>query len=223
MEQTSWEKHYTRERAELRYPDENLVRLLRKNLLPAGSNHPLLAIDLGCGSGRHLRLLEDLGVPLIAGLDSSYNALALSCGSSSARLIQGENTRLPFRDESADIAVAWGSLHYAAKDDLPIMLSEISRTLVVGGHLFATLRSSRDTFLKKGIHLGNDTWRTDINDLRGSIASFFDEDELKVAFSIFGYFRYGLMERTLIGDTAARISHWIIHARKQTKGASIQR
>jgi len=214
LEQAYWEKHYTRERSELRYPDENLVRLLRKNLPPTDDLHPVLAIDLGCGSGRHLRLLEDMTVPLIVGLDSSYNALALSCGGSTARMVQGENTRLPFRNNSADIAIAWGSLHYAAKEDLPVMLSEISRTLAVGGQLFATLRSSRDTFLKKGTHLGNDTWRTGIIDLKGSIASFFNEDELREAFSIFGYFNYGLMERTLIGDTAARISHWVIHARK---------
>lgn len=93
------------------------------------------------------------------------------------------------------------------------MLSEIIRILSRGGQLFSTLRSARDSHMKKGTHLGDDTWRTGVDDIRGTIASFYNEDEMRSAFSVFAEFKYGLMERTLIGDTGALISHWVIHAR----------
>jgi SAM-dependent methyltransferase len=213
MRETSWESHYTAGKSELLYPDENLVRLLKKNRL-LGSPAELTAVDLGCGSGRHLRLLADLGIPRVIGLDSSYNALVISRRQCPGPLLQGNNLSLPLKSGSADIVIAWGSLHYNNKYDLIAMLEEILRILKIGGCLFATLRSSRDTYLKRGRHLGNDTWITDLNDISGSTASFYNEDELKVSFSIFSEFTYGLMERTLMGDITALISHWVIQARK---------
>ena len=76
MKEASWETHYTAGKSELLYPDENLVRLLKKNRL-LGSPGDLTAVDLGCGSGRHLRLLSDLGITRVIGLDASYNALVI--------------------------------------------------------------------------------------------------------------------------------------------------
>ena len=94
------------------------------------------------------------------------------------------------------------------------MLSGIRRILRPGGQFLATLRCSRDTYLKKGRHLGNDTWVTDLKDIKGSMASFYNEPELRKELSIFGEFTYALMERTLMGDLSSLISHWVIHARK---------
>ncbi|MBP7736747.1 MAG: methyltransferase domain-containing protein [Spirochaetes bacterium] len=213
MEASSWESHYTAGKSALLYPDENLVRLLRKNPLlesPAG----LTAVDLGCGSGRHLRLLADLGIPEAIGIDTSYNALVLSGKQAPGALIQGDNQRLPLKNECADIVIAWGSLHYNNKYHFMGMLEEILRILKSGGYLFATLRSERDTYLKRGKHLGNNVWITDLSDISGSTASFYGEGELQVAFSIFSAHTYGLMERTLMGDITSLISHWVIEARK---------
>lgn len=213
MQTNSWEKHYTAGKSELLYPDENLVRLLRKNpLLASPGGHT--AVDLGCGSGRHIKLLNDLGLSRVVGLDSSYNALVISRKQCPGPLLQGNNLHLPLRNDIADIVICWGSLHYNNKYDLMTMLEEILRILKKGGYLLATLRSARDTYLKRGSHLGNDTWVTDVNDISGSTVSFYNEEELKVAFSIFNSVTYGLMERTLMGDITSLLSHWIIEARK---------
>ncbi len=213
VETSSWESHYTAGKSALLYPDENLVRLLRKNPR-LGSPAGLTAVDLGCGSGRHLRLLADMGIRKTIGIDRSHNALMLSVKQAPGTLLQGDNLRLPLKSECADIVIAWGSLHYNNKYDFMGMLEEILRVLGSGGCLFATLRSERDTYLKRGKHLGNNVWITDLNDIRGSTASFYSEGELKTAFSIFNSFTYGLMERTLMGDTTSLISHWVIEARK---------
>lgn len=214
MKAQSWDNHYTSVKSELLYPDENLVRLLKKYIPHAGDPSKITAVDLGCGSGRHMKLLAELGLSESVGIDTSFNALVISRKHCPGSLLQGNNKHIPLKDNVADIIIAWGSLHYNNKIDLITMLEEIQRILKNNGCLFATLRSSRDTYLKKGKHLGNDTWITDLHDINGSIASFYTEDELKTAFSIFREFTYGLMERTLMGDMSSMISHWIIQSRK---------
>ncbi|MBN2157752.1 MAG: class I SAM-dependent methyltransferase [Spirochaetes bacterium] len=213
LKDESWEAHYGKEKSELIYPDENLVRLLKKNLAGLGDTPKITAVDLGCGSGRHLKLLGDLGISNAIGLDPSAKALAMSRRHYPGTLLQGNNKQIPIRDQAADIVIAWGSLHYNSKDDLKEMVDEIHRILKPDGFLFATLRSSRDTYLKKGKHIGNDTWITDLSDIQGSMVSFYEEHEMRTAFSIFTEFSYGLMERTLIGELSSLISHWIIEAR----------
>jgi ubiquinone/menaquinone biosynthesis C-methylase UbiE len=209
-----WDRHYESAKSELLYPDENLVRLLRKQLINAADAAAMTAIDLGCGSGRHLKLLAECGVTAIVGIDASATALDISRKHHPGPLLQGDNKRIPLKDRIADIVIAWGSLHYSNKIDLIAMLEEINRILKKDGCLFATLRSSRDTYLKKGRHLGNDTWVTDLPDVKGSTTSFYSEDEVKTAFSIFSEFSYGLIERTIMGDISSLISHWIIQSRK---------
>jgi hypothetical protein len=94
------------------------------------------------------------------------------------------------------------------------MLDEIKFILKTNGLFFATLRSSRDTHLKRGEHKGNNEWITDLNDISGSSVSFYSEEELQKEFSIFSHFEYGLIERSIIGDINKIISHWIISAKK---------
>lgn len=210
----SWDRHYGSAKSELLYPDENLVRILKKHVLNAGDISAMTAVDLGCGSGRHMKLLAELGLTEIVGIDASFEALVISRKHCPGPLLQGNNKHLPIKDKVADIIIAWGSLHYSNKIDLIAMLEEIQRILKRDGCLFATLRSSRDTYLKKGRHLGNDTWITDLHDINGSIASFYSEDEVNTAFSIFSEFSYGLIERTIMGDMSSLISHWIIQSRQ---------
>jgi hypothetical protein len=94
------------------------------------------------------------------------------------------------------------------------MIGEILRILKKGGRLFGTLRSSRDTYLKKGTHRGNDEWITDARDIRSSLVSFYREDEVKDALSGFSDCSYGMMERTLAGDLSSVLSHWFYWAEK---------
>jgi SAM-dependent methyltransferase len=213
MKNKSWDLHYTRDKSFLLYPDENLVRLIKKNIPTENIINPdFNSIDIGSGSGRHLKLLKNLDVKNIIGLDISLEGLQLSKKHLPLPYIQNDIKNLSFKDNSFDLIIAWGALHYDYKNNLIIMLNEIKRILKPGGFLFATLRSARDKYLKKGNHLGNDQWQTDLNDLDGSIVSFFTEDELKNHFKIFPNFEYGLLERSIIGDTSKIISHWVISA-----------
>ena len=208
-----WNSHYSKSKSDLSYPDENLVRLLAVKFPDIENREKLKVLDIGCGSGRHLMLLKNYGFKNFYGTDYSLNALSLSNEYFSSSLINCDNKNLPFADNSFDIAIAWGSLHYSDKKDFEIMLGETRRVLKKEGNLFATLRNERDSYLKTGTHLGEGTWRTGLDDLSGTTVSFFREDELKKYFSTFRECSYGWMERTIIGDTSKVISHWVISAK----------
>ena len=212
MSLTQWQSHYTRKKSELNYPDENLVRLLSAYM--KHNQVPLSAIDLGCGSGRHIKLFHDFEINNIIGIDNSINALKLSSTEEFKRLVLADNTAIPLKSESVDIAVAWGSLHYNHKRDLPVMLNEIHRILKKEGRLFATLRSTRDTMLKNGVHLENNVWQTSLEDISGAVVSFFDENELPKYFTHFSSMQYSLIERSIMGNMESRVSHWVVQAVK---------
>ncbi len=212
MIKSEWNSHYKKNKSVLSYPDENLVRLVAREL--NNSSADINAIDIGCGSGRHLALLENFGVSGIYGTDYSYNALDICKKAGYNNLVNCDNTKLPFTDGMFDIAIAWGSLHYSTKEQTALMAGEIRRILKTNGSLFATLRRDNDTYLKTGTHLGNNTWNTGLNDLSGTVASFFSIDEVKGIFINYSDLRIGWMERTIVGDTEKVISHWIISAKR---------
>ncbi len=211
-----WDKHYKSAKSVLMYPDENLVRLTKAYLGNKSDKEieSLSVVDLGCGTGRHLKMLLELGIKQVTGLDNSMNGLKICKELYAVPLVQAENNYLPFEDSSFDAVISWGSLHYCTKDMLAKQIKEIHCVMKTGGRFFGTLRSGEDTYLKKGKHIGNDTWITDLKDIKNSVVSFYNENELKSYFKIFNKFEYGIIERTIIGDIQKRISHWIFWAEK---------
>ncbi len=210
----SWERHYRREKSSLSYPDENLVRLLSHQLKDRNAER-LTALDMGCGSGRHLRLLADMGLGTICGSDYSIEGLRHSKRFSEAGLINSLNSAMPFKDNSFDIVISWGSLHYSHKEETGKMIDEVRRILNAGGVFLGTLRCERDSYLKRGTELGNNTWATDLQDLSGSVVSFFNLEEIKELFKNFPCPRFGIMERSPLGDIESIISHWFFSAVKE--------
>jgi len=91
------------------------------------------ALDLGCGSGRHLVLLGGHGLRP-TGIDSSASALAKSRRSTPAvPLAQASVDALPFADAVFDCVVAWGVLFHLHPDHLRRALGEIRRVLPPDG------------------------------------------------------------------------------------------
>ncbi|MBN1499452.1 MAG: class I SAM-dependent methyltransferase [Spirochaetes bacterium] len=213
INQNLWENHYKKQKSILLYPDENLVRMLSHEINGLNMDG-IKAIDIGCGSGRHVSLLRNFGIKHVTAADMSYNSVEMTSDHSGCFAVQCFNDKIPFKNDIFDIAVAWGSLHYADKNNTSLQIQEILRVLKKDGLLFGTLRSTFDSCLKKGKQLGNNTWITELSDLRNSIVSFFDEDELKNIFSDFSAFEFGIIERTLPGKLNERISHWYYRARK---------
>jgi len=208
-----WNRHYERPKARLSYPDENLVRILSKALSETENKQNLSAVDIGCGSGRHLSLLSDFGIEKIIGLDYSMPSLHISKKHPHSLLINCDSEKLPFGDMKIDLALCWGSLHYSDKISFRMKMSEIFRILKKDGFLLGTLRSNRDTYMRIGKEVSDNVWVTDLDDIKGSVVSFYDERELCDALNRFSSFEYGLMERTPLGSKKI-ISHWYFLAKK---------
>jgi malonyl-CoA O-methyltransferase len=94
---------------------------------------PRRALDVGTGSGRYLPILASTGASVV-GVDFSWAMLTASGtrGQPGDR-VQADARRLPFRSASFDLVNA--SLMAGDIGDLDAWARELSRVLVVGGHL----------------------------------------------------------------------------------------
>jgi len=65
----------------------------------------LVALDLGCGSGRYARLLAELGAARVIGVDQSAAMLGRARGAVRLR-VRGDARAVPLADASIDVAVS---------------------------------------------------------------------------------------------------------------------
>jgi ubiquinone/menaquinone biosynthesis C-methylase UbiE len=108
-----------------RYHRDQFLRLLP----PPGR----LTVDIGCGEGRLTRHLKALGHAIV-GIDSSPSLIAAARGlDPSMDLRVADAAALPLDDASADLAIAFMSLHDI--DAMPVAVHEIARILERGGRL----------------------------------------------------------------------------------------
>jgi trans-aconitate methyltransferase len=104
-------------------------------------NQRTIALDLGCGGGRIIDLLCQLGVAeaSVFGLDSSSTLLGLARERfPAATVIRGELTEPPYGDipsHSVDIVTTHLVLQYLGTSELSACLGEVRRLLKTGGQL----------------------------------------------------------------------------------------
>ncbi len=112
------------------------LTLLRQHGAPEGCRW----IDIGCGPGGNLHLLDDLHPVLTVGVDVSDIALSLAAAAApSATLVKADiNARLPFPDRSFDVATVFNVLYHAWVVSERNVLIEIARIVRPGGLLLLT-------------------------------------------------------------------------------------
>ncbi|WP_336036817.1 class I SAM-dependent methyltransferase [Halobacterium yunchengense] len=97
-----------------------------------------LAVDVGCGNGRHTELLaaradRALGVDASTGLLGEAGDRAAERGFD-ADLVAGDAARLPLRDGVADLAVYVATVHHlGSRADRVASFDELARVLAPGG------------------------------------------------------------------------------------------
>lgn len=116
-------------------------------------------LDLGCGVGRHLRSMVDLGYEA-HGIDSSESAIAACAERFPAEVRIGEMTATGYPDAFFDAVVAFNSVHHGGRDDVTAAVAEIARILRPGGWVFATLASRENRMFGKGEPAGENAFRS---------------------------------------------------------------
>lgn len=193
----AWDNHYTREKSKLHFPDENLVRILAK-ISSRGS-----ALDFGCGSGRHSFYLESLGFSVTAS-DFSDNALEMIRKESSTietKLVS--HPPFPFKNNSFDLLLSWGVIHYNSYEDALEIINEYLRILKPGGILLASIRAEGDT------HLQLKDNEVKLTDISGASAYLYSKERVEKIMKPFSSWELGYTERRPLGNYDQRICHWI--------------
>jgi SAM-dependent methyltransferase len=97
-------------------------------------------IDVGCGTGQNLQLLDGLEPSLVVGIDVSPIALELAGKvSGQSRLVQSNiNGILPFADEAFDVATIFNVLCHRWVESEVAVLREVRRILRRNGLLLIT-------------------------------------------------------------------------------------
>ncbi len=199
---STWNQYYTQNKHQQEYPDENLVRLLKP--LEKG-----VALDIGCGRGRHIKLLQDLGFSNIYASDISPKALQESFQKYPSictielpeEFWAGEPFQLPIEKKMLQIIIAWGVLHYNSIALTDKILNEFTRLLRPNGFFLGTLRADTDTHLNNNSNLALGNWQL-----------YSEKDCRKLLEKHFRKIKIGYTERTLLGKLEQKICHWFFLA-----------
>lgn len=138
----SWDELHRKQRHQLAYPAEPVIRFLVASCLPGDA-----VLDVGCGTGRHMRLARELGLNPV-GVD--FSPAAIQQARQYGYTVEAEMTQLPFSDNEFDAAVAFGSLYYGTSAQTQQALDEIRRILRPGGKGFISVKTRADWRYAKG-------------------------------------------------------------------------
>lgn len=194
----AWESHYTRTQSKQSYPDENVIRFFFRYFRSKFAENPFI-LDLGCGSGRHLKFLRENFNCRAIGQDYSLNAVK-----GFQNVVLADAVELPYQDGLFDVILIWGVLHYLHAADRAKAIDELNRVVKQRGFLVLTLRSDDDTHLATAFKKG---------DLKGGRADYFSKDEALGLFSGFSKIDYGYQARVPVG-AEKMIAHHILVCQK---------
>jgi SAM-dependent methyltransferase len=107
-----------------------------------------LALDLGCGVGRHALALAEIGFKMSA-MDGSPSGLDELAKTAAARNLdiairQAEMTDLPYEDGAFDYVLSFNVIYHGDPKVVQAAVSEIARVLKPGGYFQGTMLSKRN-------------------------------------------------------------------------------
>jgi len=118
----------------------------------ADADPVVLALDVGCGNGRHAEVLARRADGVVA-LDASRGLLRTARGRRAERgfdadLVQGDAATLPLRDDCVDLAVYVATLHHLRPRATRVRsLDELARVLAPGARaLVGVWSTTHDRF-----------------------------------------------------------------------------
>lgn len=194
-----WNDCWSRQENQTWFPDEQVVRFLARYVARrvgiqkgeieySGADRPA-GLDLGCGKGRHVVLMSELGIETF-GSDVSSTGIEFAkqwvkSRKLSASLECGTMERLSYPDDWFDFVICHGVLDHALKAVRDAARAEVARVLKPGGLFFFSVISEEDSGFGKGKPIEENTWLVDEGFESGIPQAFFSLKRLQSEFSNF--------------------------------------
>ncbi|MFN3605195.1 MAG: class I SAM-dependent methyltransferase [Leptonema sp. (in: bacteria)] len=183
----------------LKYPDENVIRIVESLSLPVKS----FVLDFGCGSGRHIQFFLDKGFSNLYGMDFSIEAIQI-CKTlyPQVNFLLFESLPLSFQNDFFDLILCWGVLHYNDSEMRKFLLKEFYRILKPQAFFVGTYRSKEDT------HFAS-------SEMKNSNIFYFDKEEVQRELeNYFSNIQLGYSVRTPLGKLDQKIAHYFFICQK---------
>lgn len=173
-------------------------------------------LDVGCGLGRHLLPLAQMGLEA-HGADLSAEGLQyahdwLKEEGLQASLTLAEMGHLPYRDGAFDAVIAIAVINHGLREDVAQAIGEVRRVLKEGGLLLVTVTSKRAPAYGQGQRMGEEAF---LHDDGGLIHYFTDRSGLEALLRGFRLLEVAHKEEELVELPQARYrAYWLALARK---------
>lgn len=199
------------------WPSETLIRLFKGRFVSGLKRdfHGKSVLDVGCGDGNNLLLYASLGLKIFATEISDDVCRLVSdrmkSTGYSADIRTGENTSLPFADDTFDYLVSWNTIHYEPTvDRMTRAIREYARVLKPGGRFFISTTGPDHLILEGARSVGPNQYQIAIDDFRRGQTFFYFDDPSDIHFYFEPHFREVSIGRTRDELFSKTCDFWII-------------
>ena len=198
----------------LKYPDENLVRLLSGRYVPIPLP-PAKVLDHGFGTANTLEYLVNKGFEC-SGCEISQRFIDEAeirlKHQADLRLVKG--LEIPFEDNQFDLIISWNVIHYnGTPENVQRVVNELRRVLKTGGVLLLSTIHPDSSLFKRTEYIAKGSYKVikgSIYDNRDGLALYCARAswELRGLFKDFSEYRQGYAEANLFNPE--RIGAWYL-------------
>lgn len=160
---TEWDRRWQAEegRADWLEPERGVIVAAERCYATGGR----VALDIGCGIGRHALALAAMGYQ-VTGIDGSDSGIEYAARDATQRGLtvdfrNGSMLSLPLADASCDYVLAWSVIYHGDRAVVDRCVAEIARVLKPGGIYQGTMLSKRNGNFAKGREVAPDTFVID--------------------------------------------------------------
>ena len=161
-----WVQTHNKSRFRPKYPCESVVRFINSSFSKDRSKKKIL--DIGCGAGRHVKLLSENKFKTY-GVEFSksgihYTKKLLRQNNLKAEINYSDMSELPFKDNYFDGVISFGVFYYSDSKGMKKGINEMHRVMKNGGAGFINIRSTNDYRYGKGKKIEQNTFVMNIKE-----------------------------------------------------------
>lgn len=203
------------------YPDERVVSFLGRNYGELENNNDKNAIDIGFGSGRHLKLLMDYNFNTY-GIDYNQKCIDIAnelfyTNPKLKKLLVSDVKDFNSNNLLFDVVIAHGLIFLRTEKEMIDDLKNIKNIMKKDGKIFINFRTKKDINCGKGRRIEKNTYllNESSGDYKNMLYTFLDIEEVRKMFLEIGL-TIEKEERIDYYKTSLEEKHswWFITARK---------